>query len=311
MKTSLVFFGNERIATGITTNTPIFRALLRAGHEIEAVVINHEKATSRKARVLEIEEIAVSYNIPVYSPTSSDELLKLCKTFQQSKIAVLVAYGRIIPQSVIDEFPLGIINIHPSLLPKHRGSVPVESIILQGEQVTGVSIMQLVKAMDAGPVYTQTRLEIDGSETKQELADILSESAAEKLVEVLPHIINGSLKPEPQNEQEATYDQRISKIDGLIDWYKTASTIEREVRAYAGWPKSSTSLGLVSVTITAGHSVPTNHGEKPGTLVIQEDTGVLMIECSEGMLCIDRLIPAGKKEMTAAEFIRGYSSKLQ
>lgn len=309
MKTSLVFFGNERIATGVSTTTPIFRALLDAGYEIEAVIVNREKATSRKNRVQEIEEIAMSHNIAIHSPASSNELLEICKTFK-SNIAVLVAYGRIVPQSVIDEFPLGIINVHPSLLPKHRGSVPLESVILQGEQETGVSIMQLVKAMDAGPVYDQTRISLNGQETKQQLADQLSELAAKRLTKVLPGIINCDISPNPQSEAEASYDQRIVKSDGLIDWYKTASTIEREIRAYAGWPRSSTKLGEVDVIITKADSSPANDASgKPGDIGIIEEQGLLTIETANGTLFVDRLIPAGKKEMTAAEFIRGYKSK--
>ena len=307
MKTSLVFFGNERIATGITTNTPIFRELLAAGYEIEAVVINHEKATSRKTRALKIEEIAMSHNIAVHSPTSSEQLLELCKKFQ-SKIAVLVAYGRIIPQSVIDEFPLGIINVHPSLLPKHRGSVPIESVILQGEQETGVSIMKLVKTMDAGPVYTQTKLSLQGDETKQALSELLAQDAAKKLREILPRIADGSLQPQPQDETQATYDQRITKADGVIDWYETASTIEREVRAYAGWPKSSTRLGTVDVVITAAHVEPERSGKTPGTVDIAD--AALILSCGQESLEIDQLIPAGKKEMSAAEFIRGYENRV-
>lgn len=310
MKTSLVFFGNERIATGVTTTAPILRALLEAGYAVEAIIVNHEKATSRKSRVLEIEEIATSHNIPIHMPDSSAALFELSKTLK-SKLAILVAYGRIIPQSVIDEFPIGIINVHPSLLPKHRGSVPLESVILQGEQVTGVSIMQLVRAMDAGPVYDQTTFTLQGNETKQQLADQLSEMAAKKLTEILPKIVEGSLAAKPQKETDATYDQRIQKSDGVIDWYKTASTIEREVRAYSGWPKSSTTLGTVTVTITNAYAVSTNHQKEPGFVGIQTDNGGLVVTCSEGSLCITNLIPAGKKEMTAAEFIRGYGTKLK
>lgn len=311
MKTSLVFFGNERIATGVTTTAPILCGILEAGYSVEAIIVNHEKATSRKNRVLEIEEIAMSHNIPIYSPDSSASLLELCKTFKKSELAVLVAYGRIIPESVINEFPIGIINVHPSLLPKHRGSVPLESVILQGEQVTGVSIMQLVRAMDAGPVYAQSNHPMSGTETKQQLADDLSEEASMMLPKILSDILDRSLTPAEQDESLATYDQRILKSDGVIDWYKAASTIEREVRAYAGWPKSSTKLGPIDVTITAAHFVPTNSAQEPGSIEIQNDIGALMVECAEGRLCIDKLIPSGKKEMTAAEFIRGYGSRLK
>ena len=311
-KTSLVFFGNERLATGLTTHAPVLKTLIAEGYDIEAVIANNEDSQSRKQRELEVKQVAAEHHIPVYLPTSVKELKEVC-TSLTSDIAVLVAYGRIVPQSVIDMFPKGIINIHPSLLPKHRGPTPIESIILNGEKETGVSIMQLTKEMDAGPVYVQTHCVLSGMESKQELANTLVQQGTDALLETLPKILDGSLQPKEQDDAQATYDQRIDKKAGVIDWNKAAVQIEREIRAYAHWPRSRTLLANIDIVITKAHAVPSNDPDKkPGDIsIIQEkDMSALMIECANGYLCVDRLIPAGKKEMPVDAFLRGYGSQL-
>lgn len=294
MKPSLVFFGNERIATGVTTNAPILRALIEAGYPVETLIVNHEPPRSRKERKLEVLEVAEAHNIPVLTPRSNDELRAAVAPLK-SKAAILVAYGRMVPQSVIDHFPGGIVNVHPSVLPKHRGSIPIESVILSRETETGVSLMQLAREMDAGPVYTQTNLQLSGAETKQELADILIAQSISTLIERLPSILDGSLLPTAQDESLATYDQRIAKTDGVIDWGKSADQIEREIRAYAGWPRSRTNLHGREVIITEAR--------------VSDNKDDLSVQCGDGkFLTIERLVPTGKKEMTAQEFLRGFRS---
>ncbi len=194
--------------------------------------------------------MAGSLNIPVVSPdnllTAKDELLAF-----GAEAAALVAYGKLVPQAIIDIFPKGIINIHPSLLPKHRGSIPIESVILHGELTTGVSLMALTAEMDAGPVYAQEKVALVGSESKKELTTSLRDRAKDLLLENLPAILDGSLEPTPQDDLQATYDERIDKKDGIIDWQKPAVQLEREVRAYLEWPRSRTKLGSFDVIITA------------------------------------------------------------
>lgn len=301
---SLVFFGNERIATGLASDCPILRRLIAEGYKIEAIVTSHEEALSRKGRVLEVKEVAERYGVPIYFPSSSQELIELSKSFT-SEIAVLVAYGRMVPETVIQQFARGIVNIHPSLLPKHRGSTPLESVILEGETETGVSIMSLVKEMDAGPIYGQTHLVLNGTESKAELANQLVHDGLELLISLLPHIIDGSVQPTEQDHTQATYDERISKADGTIDWQKPARQLEREIRAYAMWPKSRTMINGIECVVTAAHVSATNGTNNPGSVTVSE-VKELTIACGEDALTIERLIPAGRKEMSAADFIRGY-----
>ena len=162
----VVFFGNERIATGVTTECPTLHKLIQNGFNVAAVVVHHEAKASRKQRVLEIADMAARYEIPVLSPSKPSDIIADLKKLQPT-IGVLVAYGKIVPENIIDIFPAGIINIHPSLLPLHRGSTPIESVILGGERKTGVSLMRLAKKMDAGDVYAYSEYELAGNETKQ------------------------------------------------------------------------------------------------------------------------------------------------
>lgn len=307
----VVFFGNERVATGLTTRTPLLLALIKAGYEVEAVVASHDDARSRNQRQLEIQQTAEDHRIPLHLPSSPQELKEVCSHFT-SDIAVLLAYGRIIPQDVIDLFPNGIINIHPSLLPKHRGPTPIESVLLQGERETGVSIMRLTAEMDAGPVFTQTHCVLAGTESKQDMANILVQQGIEALLDVLPNIISGKLSGTDQNHSEATYDKRIDKKDGIIDWRKPAAQIEREVRAYALWPRSRTKLAGIDVVITDAHILPNeSKAESPGTPIIEGKNNCLAIACGDGnYLCIERLIPAGKREMRINAFLAGYGSRI-
>jgi methionyl-tRNA formyltransferase len=269
MSKPIVFFGNEKLATGITTGRPVLHALQEAGWDVKTV---------------EIKDI------------NNDELAAF-----GAEAAVLVAYGKILPADLLDLFPKGIINVHPSLLPLYRGSSPIESVILDGAGETGVSLMKLVAEMDAGPVYAQQKIELSGSESKQALADRLSEAGARLLAGNLPAILDGSRRPVPQSGQP-TFSKMISKEDSLLDWSKPASRLVREVRAYAGWPRSRTTLGTAEVIITGAHAAEGQGA--PGSIRIEgKELGVYT---ADGIFIIDSLLPAGKPEMPAEAFLAGY-----
>lgn len=299
----LVFFGNERLATGVTTTAPVLQALVAAGYEVAAVVVSQSNlAQSRKARNLEIQAVAERLGIPVLAPAKLVEIKEQLAA-AGAVAGILVAYGKLVPKEIIDLFPGGIINIHPSLLPKRRGSTPIESVILYGEKETGVSLMQLVEQMDAGPVYAQEIVPIKGDESKQALADTLLNSGAQLLIKYLPAILDGSLQGKAQDDLDATYDKQIKKGVGELDPTKPAAQLEREIRAYAGWPRSRLTLGTTEVIITKAHVAADVNGT-PGTLWLQDRE--LGIHCAEGTLIIDALIPPGKKEMPAQAFLAGY-----
>jgi methionyl-tRNA formyltransferase len=243
----------------------------------------------------------------VHTPQKAIDCLELLKDYG-ADCGVLVAYGKIVPEEVIAMFPRGILNLHPSLLPKLRGSTPLETAILTGVQETGVSVMKLIKAMDAGVVYTQIPMHINSSITKQELSDTLHKAGADAVLDVLNDLDTFTDSDKEQVEAEATFSARISKSDGNIDWNESATDIERKIRAYAGWPKSYCTLAgaryiLHSAEIAQGHIA-----EKPGDYIVTEST--LGIQTSDGSLYITSLQPEGKKVMPIKAFLAGYRNKL-
>ena len=306
MSKKIIFFGNERLATGTTTNCIIASSLLKAGFEIAAIVINKSEIASRQAQEIEIETFAKKHDIPVYSPKTVSSIIDDLKKYN-APLAVLVAYGKIIPEKVISLFPRGIVNVHPSLLPLHRGPTPIESTILGGDKKTGVSIMQLVKEMDAGPVYAQKSIDLEETISKQDLCDQLSEMGAKLLLDCLPKIIDNSLEPINQDERRATYDQKILKSSSSLTWNKPTIQILREIRAFYGWPGSKTIINDIEITIINAHS-SIEHGN-PGTIFIAKDKS-LGIYTNDGAIIIDILKPAGKKSMGSPSFINGYLKNL-
>lgn len=304
MSKRILFFGNERLATGVATSATTLQSLISAGYDVAALVVAQQPpGNGRQPRLLESAAVAKAAGVPVLAPTRLSQAKAQLAAYR-AEAAVLVAYGKIVPQSIIDIFPAGIINIHPSLLPRHRGPTPIESVILAGETATGVSLMQLSSEMDAGPVYAQSDLKLVGNETKQDLADQLLTLGAQLMISHLPAILSGQLKPKPQLTSGVSYDKKIIKTDGQLDWQLTANQLERQIRAYAGWPKCHTKLMNSEVIITTAQVVARQG--PVGKLLIE--SGRLGIYCQSGVLMIDRLIPAGKREMTAQAFLAGHTT---
>jgi methionyl-tRNA formyltransferase len=305
MSPTVLFFGNERLATGVTTQAPTLQALILAGYNVAAVIIAQESTSqSRNTRLLEIAQVARDHNIPVLAPAKLADIKNDLASYQAS-VGVLVAFGKFVPPSIINLFPRGIINIHPSLLPKHRGPTPLESAILDGDYETGVSLMMLAAEMDSGPIVAQETVLLRGNETKQALADQLLNLGKDMLIQYLPAILDGSLRAYTQASNRAHYDQRIAKDAGKLDdeaWKRPAAELERQIRAYAGWPRSRTKIGATDVIITSAHVAP--GVGSPGTLWLEGRS--LGVHAKDGILVIDSLIPAGKKEMSAAAFLAGY-----
>jgi methionyl-tRNA formyltransferase len=302
MSNKILFFGNERLATGVHTGVSTLQALLAGGYEVAAIVVAQNQATkSRQERQLEVAAIAEQHNIPLLAPASQPAAKEQLAAFG-AEAAVLIAYGKIVPQAILDIFPRGFVNIHPSLLPLHRGSAPIESVILNGDKETGVSLMRLSAKMDTGPLYAQETVALDGTETKQTLAQRLSAIGTDLLLEHLPGILDGSLQPKPQDDAAATYDRQITKADSRLDWAKPAVRLEREIRAYGGWPRSRAALGKTEAVVTKARALDL----KGAAGTIRVDGKQLGVYCGEGLLVIDSLIPAGKQEMSAAAFLAGY-----
>lgn len=293
-KPKIFFFGNEQLAQGLERAiTPTFEGLISGGYEICALILPSENTK----KPLRIAEVAAAHGVPVFYTRNSTEILDLVRE-KSPDVGVLASFGKIIPQSVIEAFGLGILNIHPSLLPKYRGTTPIESAILNGDEKTGVSVMRLVREMDAGPVFAQEEVRLSGTETKQELYERLADVGAKMLLEVLENVVKNTETPMMQDETQATFTKMLFKKDGRIEPEKYSATeIERQIRAYAGFPKSKYEFFGLPCTVTRG---------RVGTEAQTE----LDLKCSDGKyICIERLIPAGRKEMSATDFLRGYAKK--
>lgn len=288
----IVFFGTEDFS--LTTLT----GLIEAGYTIAAVVTKPDNKKGRGQQLVapQVKVLATRFNIPVWQPAKLTEIEDDIKSLGQVT-GILVSYGKIIPQSIIGLFTPGIINIHPSLLPKYRGPSPIESAIKNGDTVTGVTIMQLSAEMDAGPIYTAKEHSLQVTETRPELYHALADVGTNLLLETLPRIIDGSLHPTPQDATRATYCQLLQKTDATLDpTTLTAAQAERQIRAHIGFPKSKLTLINQQVIVTKAHVA-----EQPKT--------PLDVICEDGAyLCIDELIAPSGRRMSAEAFLNGYAA---
>ncbi len=296
----ILLFGNERIATSVETKAPIFRYLMQ-NYNVVGLVVSEKKSMDS----LEVVKLAKENNIEVYNFTKLKDSIEDIRKLE-ADIAVLIAYGKIIPQSIIDIFPMGILNIHPSLLPMHRGPTPLESVILGNETKTGVSLMHLSSGMDSGPVYAQKTINLNQKETKQELANILDELGYSIFKEDFEDILSGKITPVEQKDELATYDQLINKTNSNIDWNESSLQIINKIRAYEGWPGTKTILGKLNVNIVSADI--SDYKGNPGEFLIEN--GRLYIYTLDSSLEIKTIQPEGRKIMTARDFLLGYSNKI-
>lgn len=287
----IVFFGGGPVAEASLKH-------LQKHFIIEAVVT---KPTTLKA-------MSAITKSPLHQTANKSALSELIATRPfKSRLGVIVDFGVIVEQAVIDSFKLGIVNSHFSLLPRWRGADPISFTILHGDKKTGVSLMLIDASLDTGRLLKQQGLDVQADTTTPELTDKLVELSNKLLVETLPNYISGNIKPRNQPHPErATYSRKLTKADGIIDWNKPAKIIEQEVRAFYGWPGSRTSLAGKDVLITKVHVV--NQSGDAGN--IQATKKELVIACGQESLSVDKLKPAGKNEMPVAAFLAGHRSRL-
>lgn len=295
MSETISFFGSGPVAAESLR-------LLSTSFTIEAVVTKPRPEHHRGS--VPVLDVATELGIPIHTVSDKRELKELfAERPIKSKVAVLIDFGIIVPQPVIDYFPLGIVNSHFSLLPEWRGADPITFSVLSGQKLTGVSLMMLVAGMDEGPLLAQSPYELPPTITTPELTDDLVELSYQMLAEVLPGYVDNSIAPYPQDEsKEPTYSRKLSKDDSIVDWHKPAEQIEREVRAFAGWPKTKATFGSLEVVITKSHVIDQS-GDAGKTTIIEKQP---VVYCGEKALALDIVKPAGKKEMTGESFLAGY-----
>lgn len=286
----IVFFGTE------DHSLIALKTLVDSGFSVAAVVTKPDtkKGRGKKVTPPAVKSYAIEHDIPVWQPTKLKEITDNVLALE-NPVGVLVSFGKIIPTSILELFTPGIINVHPSLLPLYRGPSPIESAIINRDNKTGVTIMKLEAAMDAGPIYIQVPYALDFTETKPELYDTLFTLGANLLASKLPDIVSGKLQATAQNEDDASYCSLLSKDMSKLDLsVLTPGQAEAHIRAYQGFPRSRINIGQHNLIVTKAHAVMTK--ETPLDLV-----------CSNGaFISIDEVIAPSGKTMSASDFLRGY-----
>jgi len=295
MSETIVFFGSGPVAAASLR-------LLARDFNVDAVVTKPQPEHHKEA--FPVLELAHELGLKTFTPSNKRELSELFASRPvSSRLGVVIDYGIIINQDVIDYFPLGIVNSHFSLLPEWRGADPITFAVLSGQPQTGVSLMLIVAAMDEGPLLAQATYDMPADITTPQLTADLIDLSYQTLAEILPAYASGDIVPVEQSTSVlVTYSRKLSKTDGVLDFTKPATTLEREVRAYLEWPRSRTQINGIDVIVTAAHVAP--GFSQPGELYVNGKQ--LGFYTADGLFIIDRLIPAGKREMPAAAFLAGY-----
>ncbi|MDH4226692.1 MAG: methionyl-tRNA formyltransferase [Deltaproteobacteria bacterium] len=299
----IVFMGSPEFAAAS------LKALLNAGADVACVVTQPAKPSGRSKVPVDtaVKTLALGRGITVYEPKSLKDsaFQDVLKDIKPDVIAV-VAYGKILPEAVLNIPRLGCVNVHASLLPKYRGAAPVNWAIVNGEKVTGVTTMLMDKGMDTGPMLLKEEIGIDDGDTAESVLEKLAPLGGSLLVQTLGLLAEGNLKAERQDESQATYAPILKKEDGLIDWSRSAVEINNRVRGFAPWPGAYTKLDGKVLKIHLGRAVGEDSKDaRPGE-VLDIEGGVIRVKCGSGCYEIMELQLEGKKRCGADEFTRGH-----
>jgi methionyl-tRNA formyltransferase len=301
----IVFMGTPQAAV------PTLRQCVDDGHEVVAVWTQPDKPSGRGNKIAfsPVKEFALARGIDVIQPAriKNDEAKQLFAS-HDADVAVVVAYGRILPDEFLRAPRRGCINVHFSLLPLYRGAAPANWAIVNGETETGVTTMFIEPALDTGPILLQRKTEIGETETAPELMQRLSEIGAELLSETLARL--GELTPRPQHDRDATFAPVLRKEDGLIDWSFHAAAIERRVRGFQPWPNAYTSFNSKGLTIWRAQPVSSPNPEAlPGEVIVAH--GELLVSCGEQTaLRLLEVQPEARKRIPVRDFINGLRVKV-
>ncbi|KGR87593.1 methionyl-tRNA formyltransferase [Lysinibacillus odysseyi] len=306
--TSVVFMGTPAFSA------PILRMLYEEGYDVLAVVTQPDRPVGRK-KVLTpppVKEEAVKLGLPVIQP----EKLRGSEELQQiiglgADLVITAAFGQILPKELLEAPRLGCINVHASLLPQYRGGAPIHQAIIDGQDTTGVTIMYMAEKLDAGDIISQQEIVIEDTDHTGSMFEKLSGVGRELLKETLPSIIDGTNPRIPQDESKVTYASNISREQERIDWSKDARTIYNQVRGLHPWPVAYTTFEDANFKIWWAQIGTTSNDCKPGEVTAIHKDHFEIATGDGGSLAVYDLQPAGKKRMTAQDYLRGTGSKLQ
>jgi methionyl-tRNA formyltransferase len=303
---SAVFLGSPEFAV------PCLEALASTDDIDIALVVTQPDRRAGRGRDLRPPAVKVAAErcgLPVYQPDSlrSDEAYRELSAISPN-VMIVVSYGEILQRRILELPKWGCLNVHPSLLPKYRGAVPIPATILNGDRSSGLSIIKLVRQMDAGPVLFQTSFELDGTETSGSLSERLSQLAARHLPDVVRDWTANRIEAVEQDHSSATYTRELRKSDAQIDWRWSAEYVERFVRAMDPWPRAWTIAGGQRLSINSAavnHNATASSDLPPGTVVLD---GEAVVVTGNGAVTLGEVQPAGKKQMAATDWLRGTRS---
>ena len=299
----IVFMGTPDFAVGT------LEALIEAGHDIAGVVTQPDKPKGRGKNLMAppVKQAAIARGLAVYQPKKvrDPEFIQILRKLEP-QIIVVVAFGQIIPQEILELAPFGCINVHGSLLPKYRGAAPIQWAVIDGEKESGVTIMKMDAGLDTGDMISKEIVPLEDKETGGSLFDKLAKAGARLGVQTLPSIENETAVYEKQPEESPTaYASMIDKKMGCIQWEEKAKTIEQLIRGLNPWPSAYTYLQGKTLKIWEADVLSEESGKEPGEVVRTDKTG-LYIQTGDKVLCVKELQLEGKKRMEAGAFLRGY-----
>lgn len=305
----IIFMGTPDFAVGT------LEALIEAGHEVVLAVTQPDKPKGRgkEMQYTPVKECALKHDIPVFQPrrVREEECIEELRKYN-ADIMVVVAFGQILPKEILEMCTYGCVNVHASLLPKYRGSAPIQWAIIDGEEVTGVTTMQMDEGLDTGDMLLKTEVTIEPKETGGSLFNKLADAGAKLCVETLGALQNKTVTPIPQGETTTAYAKMLDKQLGNIDWNKTAVQIERLIRGLTPWPSAYTNWNDKVMKIWDAEVSDIDaetEDAKPGTIVkVEKDA--FYVQTGEGLLKVCELQIPGKKRMDAGAFLRGYQVKV-
>jgi methionyl-tRNA formyltransferase len=299
----VVFFGTPQFAV------PSLELLIQSTHEVVGVFTQPDRPRGRGQKVTDapVKTTAIQHALPVFQPARlRDPEVTEALTRCSPDLGVVAAYGKILPESVLNHPPLGMINVHASLLPRYRGAAPVQRAVMDGMPETGVTIMRMVPALDAGGMFAKVTRPIGIDETSDVVERDLARLGAELLLDVIEDLAAGRAVEEPQDDSQSTYAAKITKDEGLIDWALTAIDIHNRVRGLYPWPHAFSYLNGERLIVMRSHVVSEPASAAPGTVVHISSNSIHVATGHGGRLGIDEVQPEGRRAMTVRDYVAGH-----
>lgn len=296
----IVFMGTPDFAV------PSLQALIDAGHDVCAVYTQPDKPQGRKQILTAppVKTLALAHDIPVFQPNTlknEDEQARLRELAPE--VIIVVAYGKLLPKAVLDIPPHGCINVHGSLLPRWRGAAPIQWAVIAGDEMAGVTTMQMAEGLDTGDMLLTYETKVGEKETAGELFDRLAQSGAELLTQTLVKL--DEITPRPQDDAQSCYAHMLDKQMAVIDWSKSAHEIDCLIRGLNPWPIALTTLSGERLKVFAAEKA--NGNGEPGTVLEADPKKGLTVACGEGALKLTEIQLVGGKRMKATDFLRGHA----